>query len=64
MALRVTRLLRNPAAFLQASAAVNQTFASRCMSDMAFTFAAPNGVHYKASHTYSFPDKPLSIKHC
>jgi len=47
MALRVTSFLRTPQLLMRSAAAVNHTFGSRLMSDMAFTLAAPNGVHYK-----------------
>ena len=47
MALRVTSCLRNPQLLKRSLAAFNPALSSRLMSDMAFTFAAPNGVHYK-----------------
>lgn len=50
MALRITSYVRNPALLKRSLAAVNPALSNRFMSDMAFTFAAPNGVHYKVNN--------------
>ena len=62
MALRATSFLRSPRVLMRSAAAVNQAFGSRLMSDMAFTFAAPNGVHYKVNWTVNSSDMVKALK--